>query len=68
MCKVTFIYDEPSHLWEVEVSGVETELEAYQAFNAVILTAQAATPIVGYNKATFVPEQNIYKISVGIMI
>lgn len=52
MVKVSFIYDEVEHKWEVEVSGATSELEALQAFNAVVITAMDAIPRVDCNKAT----------------
>lgn len=64
MCKVTFIYDESTHKWDVIVSGVESPLEALQAFNAVLLTSRQAIPSIDCNKATQLTADS-YKISIG---
>lgn len=40
MVKVSFVYDEFSHKWEVEVQGTVDVLETRQAFNACILTCK----------------------------
>ncbi len=40
MIKVVFTYDEETRLWDPVVEGAATELEARQAFNAVVITAQ----------------------------
>lgn len=64
---VSFTYDESSRKWEVEVSGVTDDIEAKQAFNAVILTCSDATPQLNANRATKVEGQpNTYKISIGL--
>lgn len=36
--KVTFLYDEESENWDVEVEGAKDATEAKQAFNAIVLT------------------------------
>jgi len=63
--KVTFEYDESLKLWEVYVSGVDSSLEALQAFNAVLLTAEEATPRCDCNRAEMEGDGR-YKISVGV--
>lgn len=45
--KVTFIYDEKSEKWDVEVSGLTDPIEVKQAFNAVVLTCRDEAVIVG---------------------
>lgn len=61
---VSFVYDEPSRLWEVFVSGASSPLEALQGFNAVLLTRDDAIPRVDCNKATLLPDGR-YEISIG---
>lgn len=43
MVHVCFSYDEDSRKWECFVGGVASELEAKQAFNAVLLTCDKKT-------------------------
>ena len=38
MVQVIFTYDEAARKWEAIVTGVDSELEAQQAFNAVVIT------------------------------
>jgi len=38
--QVIFTYDEKSCKWEASVVGIEKELEARQAFTAVVMTCQ----------------------------
>lgn len=40
--EVAFQYDESTRKWEVVVRGVESKLEAKQAFNAVAITLREA--------------------------
>lgn len=64
---VSFTYYETSRKWEVTVSGVVSDIEAKQAFNAVVLTCLDATPELDANKATKVEGQpDTYKISIGL--
>lgn len=65
LTKVIFEYDEPASKWEVFVEGVVDDIEARQAFNAVIITASRATPRVDANRAAVQPDGR-YKISVGV--
>lgn len=63
---VTFVYDEPSSKWDVFVNGVKDDLEARQAFNAVIITTcYNATLKIDHSKADK-QEDGSYKISVGV--
>lgn len=64
--KVIFEYDEMLRKWEVLVQGATSELDALQAFNAVVITANMATPKVDHNKAVLTTNSNEYKISVGL--
>ena len=64
---VSFIYDDTLGKWEVVVAGVLSELEARQAFNAVIITVQMATPTLEANKAEQFGDE-FYKISIGHLI
>lgn len=64
--KVIFIYCEASCKWDVLVSGVADDVEARQAFNAVVITCQDATPKLDANKASLASsEPNVYRISIG---
>ena len=65
--QVIFEYEEDVRKWEVYVTNVENELEARQAFNAVILTARIATPELESNKATLVSE-NKYKNMIEVLL
>lgn len=65
MFEVCFRYDEQMGLWDVFVKGATSELEALQGFNAAIITARNATPVVAANKATML-DNGEYKISVGV--
>lgn len=55
MVKVSFLYDEPSRKWDVEVEA-ESEVEAKQAFNAVCLTCRE--PMIGMgHQVTSIPNR-----------
>ena len=43
---VSFIYDQDSRKWAIRISGVESEEEAKQAFNAVLKTIQMTPTFV----------------------
>jgi len=71
---VTFEYDAAARKWDVIVRGAESERDAVQGFNAVLLTAQQATPSLECNRATLVETEanadpdiatHTYRISVG---
>jgi hypothetical protein len=63
--KVSFVYDEYFRKWEVFVTGVKNNLEARQAFNAVVITCEDAIPKVDSNRAEQL-EDGSYKISIGV--
>ncbi len=63
---VTFEYDERLRKWEVYVSGAQSELDALQGFNAVVLTARGAVPKVDHNKVELQSDGR-YKVSVGVV-
>jgi hypothetical protein len=44
MVSVRFDYDELTTRWVVLVTGAESELEARQAFSAVVITCQELNP------------------------
>ena len=44
MTEVRFQYDEDSSRWQVLVTGVDSELEAKQAFAAVVTTCWPVNP------------------------
>ena len=62
---ITFVYDDTVGKWEVFAMNVSGEIEAVQAFNAVVLTCRQATPTLEANKAEHIVGEQ-YKISVGI--
>jgi len=66
MFQVTFQFVELTRKWDVFVHGAETELEARQGFNAVILTTRQAIPELAFNRAKIQPDGS-YKINVGFL-
>ncbi len=62
---ITFVYDEAARKWDVFARGVTDDVEARQAFYAVLITCMQATPRIDYNKAEL-QEDSSYKISVGV--
>jgi hypothetical protein len=63
--RVIFEYCELSARWEVFVEGVVDGVEARQAFNAVLISSQEATPSVAANRAEQQPDGR-WKIIVGV--